>query len=496
MSIRKLPGLFGLFVILVLAGFAAPVQAAPNQVLTVKSPTDLFHNICAADCTLRDAISAANKSNAATVTIKFSIPTNSTGCSTVTGVCRIQLLGQLPSLKVPMTIDGYSQPGAIENSLDVGDDAQLRIILDGVGLPNVTGLVLTGGSSVVTGINFQNFSSDSDAAILISSNGNVIEGNFIGTDPDASFARKNHYGILIGGQQNRIGGVMPAQRNIISGNESAISVSKDRNRIEGNYIGTNRSGTAAISNVDGILLFSSHNRIGGAGGARNVISGNSSEGIALLFSASYNKITNNFIGRSATGGVLGNPGLGIFLVGDQKSKKYANNNLISKNYILYNGKGILLGDDGGDMSVGNAITRNTIFGNSYMGIDINPQNSVNLNDPKDTDDGPNHLQNYPEFTGLEVVNGTETITGVLHSVPDSSFRIELFANATCDGNGYGEGATYFAAVNVTTNHKGVAHWKYATDTPPDATYMTATATQLEGTKLRSTSEFSKCLDLS
>lgn len=496
MLIKKFITLFGLFVILVLAGFVAPVQAAPNQVLTVKSPTDLFHNICAADCTLRDAISAANKSKAANITIKFNIPTNSAGCSTVTGICRIQLLGQLPSLQVPMTIDGYSQPGAIENSLDVGDDAQLRIILDGVGLANIKGLVLNGGSSVVTGINFQNFSSGSDAAILISSDGNVIEGNFIGTDPDASFAQKNHYGILIEGQQNRIGGAMPAQRNIISGNESAISVSKDRNLIEGNYIGTNRSGTAAISNEDGILLFSSHNRIGGADGARNVISGNSFEGISLLFNASYNKITNNFIGRSATGGVLGNSDLGIYLVGNQKSKKYANNNLISKNYIVYNGRGILLGDDGGDKSAGNAITRNTIFGNGGMGIDINPQNSVNLNDPKDADDGPNHLQNFPEFTDFGVVNGTETISGVLHSLPDSSFRIELFANATCDGNGYGEGATYFASVNVTTNHKGVAHWKYVTNTPPDATYMTATATQLEGGKLRSTSEFSQCLDLS
>ena len=71
---------------------------------------------------LREAINLANSAPGAD-TIDFDIPG--------TGVQTISLLSALPTITDPVVINGYTQPGAKQNSLANGDNAVLLIELSG-----------------------------------------------------------------------------------------------------------------------------------------------------------------------------------------------------------------------------------------------------------------------------------------------------------------------------------------------------------------------------
>jgi hypothetical protein len=95
---------------------------------------------------------------------------------------------------------------------------------------------------------------------------------------------------------------------------------------------------------------------------------------------------------------------------------------------------------------GNAILGNAIFSNMLLGIDLNGQgftagDGVTPNTPGGPHTGPNDLQNYPVLTSA-VTSDASTITGTLNSTPNSTFRLEFFANAAGDPSSHGEGETY------------------------------------------------------
>src|SRR5205823_7069690 len=117
--------------------------------------------------------------------------------------------------------------------------------------------------------------------------GNVIQGNFIGVNPDGVTARKNQIGIGIGvgAAQSTIGGADPAARNVISGNYQGIVIEEPATTIVGNYIGTDATGMLAVgSNTYGVAVGASDVVLGGtSAGSGNLISGNQSSGIVLGF---------------------------------------------------------------------------------------------------------------------------------------------------------------------------------------------------------------------
>src|SRR5262249_12055512 len=126
--------------------------------------------------------------------------------------------------------------------------------------------------------------------------GDRVVGNFIGTDSTGTQAISNDVGIRFGGVSNLlIGGTTPADRNIISGNAYGIYGTDPAtgSQIEGNYIGTDVTGTRAIGNtVVGIHVGCT---VGGtAQGAGNVISGNN---VGIYGGV----IQGNLIGTDATG---------------------------------------------------------------------------------------------------------------------------------------------------------------------------------------------------
>src|SRR5207244_11064691 len=135
----------------------------------------------------------------------------------------------------------------------------------------------------------------------------LVQSNFIGTDLKGTVAIPNQVGIAIEGTAdfNTISG------SIVSGNRSdGIEVNTNHNTFQGNFIGTNLAGTAAVPNGgDGILIkpgsnifgSASNNAIGGtATGARNIISGNGGAGIDVTAGIGA-LVLGNFFGTNASG---------------------------------------------------------------------------------------------------------------------------------------------------------------------------------------------------
>lgn len=144
-------------------------------------------------------------------------------------------------------------------------------------------------------------------------NGNVVIGNYIGTRADGLGAVPNgQSGVSIpnGARNNRVGGAASGEGNLISGNHDfGIFISDagtSGNRVLGNLIGPDRTGNATIGQgLGGVIIQNgaSSNAIGdGTSAGRNVISGNTFDGIHLLGSDTFsNTVQGNFIGANASG---------------------------------------------------------------------------------------------------------------------------------------------------------------------------------------------------
>ena len=291
------------------------------EVIAVNTTADSTGTCDASDCSLREAIDLVN---ADTIDyIAFDIGS---------GVQTLNINSSLPSITLPVTIDGTTQPGYSDTPL---------IVLAGSASVN-NGLHIQGGNSTVKGLVIQSFS---DIGILIDTNGgNVIEGNFIGTDATGTLGLGNATtGVsIVDSPDNLIGGTTANAGNLISGNDGVgvgiEGASSTNNRIEGNLIGTNFAGTSAIPNQIGVGISGSNlNIIGGSTTAhRNIISGNSSFGLFLI-SSDGNAIKGNFIGTDVSGSTpLGNSSVGLFVL-DSNSNTIGGATLGERNVISNNG---------------------------------------------------------------------------------------------------------------------------------------------------------------
>ncbi len=257
----------------------------------------------------------------------------------------------------------------------------------------------------------------------------------------------------------------------------------------GNYIGTDVTGTRALGGlVPGIRIFSSNNTIGGTDvAARNVISGNSI-GIQLgVFSSGLvgNVIQGNFIGLNAAGtAAVPNTQQGI-AVSDAVNNTIGGVASGAGNTIAFNlGPGITM--SGG---AGNTVRGNSIFSNNGLGIDllVGGVTGVTPNDVNDSDAGANNLQNFPVITTVLSSANSTTIQGSLKSIPLTTFQIDFYSNAAVDPSGNGEGAQFFNTTAVTTDANGNATINATFPAGlPSGRVITATATDPNG----NTSEFS------
>jgi hypothetical protein len=217
-----------------------------------------------------------------------------------------------------------------------------------------------------------------------------------------------------------VGGNTPAARNLISGNDGdgvsifGTSLGTERNKVQNNYIGTDKFGTGDLGNGGaGVSIFdSSGNAVGGGPAEANIIAFNALDGVAV---------------RSG-------------------------NNIFPDS--------------------GNAIRFNSIFANGDLGIDLR-QDGPTANDPKDSDTGENDLQNKPVVTSAKTGGGKTTIKGKLNSTPNKTFLIEFFSNPS----GENEGKSSLGQKLVTTNADGIAGFTFApSQAVPVGQRITATAT--------------------
>jgi len=684
----------------------------------VVTKTEDSDNVCLpGNCSLREAINAANENEDAN-TITFAIPANDPGHVyykddgvpkvtpanvTPTSVTddanlpndtgnplkvdddyksswwRIKPLSALPEINSAMTIDGYTQEAStplaasrntksLNDALN-GDDAVLRIELDGEAIDDfadgfdlfsndsctISGLVINnfsgadiyvedGGGDIFSG-NFigvdvsgtladgtsatgiyidsgdwstvggddpgdRNLISgrlgDESAGVVIFTDYTSVEGNFIGTDRTGKLEIPNSVGILIGGDGNFIGCEVPDGDNVISGNQGEGVVISDGggNLVEGNFIGTDNTGQKARPNSDGIKLagFFAQGNFIGISGFPNTISGNGridpdtqqiigGQGIEITDSSSLNIVESNLIGVAFDGTTeLGNllngvevyqgavdniigPGFFCDCTGkaqdnSSRTKSKAKTNQATTNQATAKqaserqakleqakanqakahqtranqakanqvkmalGKGSqaqannakassstrrTVNDllDGGNViafngldgvrvtnssDVNNVITQNSIYSNTGLGINLvadgDPPSGVTLNDACDTDDpGPNHLQNFPALLSANVA--TQTITGKLNSTfGGSDYVIEFFVNpaSSCDSpSNHGEGKLFIGSTTtgqITDEETCEVGFNF---NQPLSNFsagdiITATATNSGG----NTSEFSEC----
>ncbi len=439
----------------------------------------------------------------------------------------------------------------------IGTDATGESALgnaDGIldyGVSNTLGGTVAGARNIISGnLNY---------GIELDATDELVEGNYIGTDGTGETAVMNGSiiitdvnnsvsviendgtGVFIGFASTdcTVGGTTAGARNLISGNMIAGVVMEEDSSdlIEGNYIGTDVTGTVALGNgsfsfpnfneyvndpreldfahvAGGVVVCSgvTSDTIGGTtAGAGNLISGNAGDGVNIsdggtFFSELTSQIVveGNLIGTDANGTApLPNTGSGVDIVDGSQSNTIGGTTSGAGNIIAFNMlNGVTVGnssffDPTPDMTAGNSILENSIFSNGVPSADQGPfdmqgigidlgGNGVTQNGSMG-DVGPNLYQVFPDLGSVFTSDGVTTITGSLYANPNTTYRIEFFSNPTADPSGYGQGKTFLMATYVTTDFSGEADFDL--DTPsglPIGQFITATATDPAG----NTSEFS------
>jgi hypothetical protein len=336
----------------------------------------------------------------------------------------------------------------------------------------------------------------------------VVEGNLIGVNAQGTARLSNgSFGILAAEcSGDTIGGTTAGAGNVIGGlsgdgieiDDSGAPDGTNNNVIEGNFLGTDPTGTLNFGNAIGILLEGNavtqgvaNNTIGGtAAGAGNVIANESLVGVEIFgVGANNNLVLGNFIGTDPTGTAsLGN-GIGIEVAGG------ANNNVIggteagAANLIRSStGAGVAIGNSITDTAtINNSVRGNSIYQDGGLGIDLG-NDGVTPNQKHNPAVGPNILQNHPALTKVRSFGDDQTrVIGTLHSAPLTTYHLDFYASATANASGFGEGQRYLGSFDVMTDkHGDVTFDRVLSAATTKGEWVTATATDLNG----NTSEFS------
>ena len=389
---------------------ATGAQAGP---INVTNTTD------AAIGSLRDAINNANAAPDFN-DINFAIPGP--------GPWTIHLLSPLPPITSDLAIHGSSAAGYVANTAAPGlpMNGTLRIELDGASAgANATCLTFSAGSSV-DGLVINNFSGA--PAITVNADGASISRCYLGTDLTGMIASPNNVGVLLsGGNGAFVSGCL------ISGNHKrGIEIADfTQASITGNYIGTDKTGAAALTNGDsGIQIH------------------NASTGITV-----------GFLPASGCTLPTSGPNVIAFNTGDG---------------VEITGLGV----------TGNRVASNIIFSNTGLGIDLE-SDGVTANDNLDVDGGANLRQNFPVLVSI----AGNTIYGNLKSAASAGYKVQFFWNPACDPANNGEGKQYLGYANVNTDATGLAVFAFTCGAIPAGGVITALAIDANG----NTSEFSKCM---
>ena len=357
-------------------------------------------------------------------------------------------------------------------------------------LGNTIGVYLRTASNIVGNAEYGNVISGNVAYGLamagVTATNNLVQGNTIGTDAEATVAIPNGlFGVrLTQSGTNTIGGTGSDEGNTISGNGGAgvlLTIARtDGNQVVGNRIGVGANDIPIPNDGDGVRL---SNRASSNTIQENVISGNLGRAISMSGAGTLNNdIVFNMIGTNTAGdqpihngvggalrltapstriegNVISSVDHGLLAFGNAVDLEIVDNyfgtdvneqstslgmntgitivgtsgdNLIDGNTIANNQKGIVLIN-----STGNEISENRIYNNSSIGIDLG-NNGADTNDIVDSDSGANNHQNFPEISQASLVGTTLTLTYRVDSSATSSAYAMFVEFFVSDGNGQGK----------------------------------------------------------
>jgi CSLREA domain-containing protein len=316
---------------------------------------------------------------------------------------------------------------------------------------------------------------------------NHILNNIIGLRPNGTQRRRNaSHGIDI----NSHAAYNIIEGNVVSGNSQgeAIEISHATlttgNQVINNLIGTDVTGEAATSETsnayNGIHL---EDRVTNNIIANNVIGNNGNNsgsnfwrkgGITIEgYFTNGNEVRDNWIGVTRGGLPIPNENFGIRIIDAAQYNVIGPNNKIANNRSGIIVSNLLSNElvDNNSFTDYNTITRNSIYDNSYIGIDIDSEGPT-PNDLNDADTGANEGLNAPVLSQAN----TQAVQGTACSV----CTIEVFVSST-SGTAIAQGKTFIGAGSSLADGSFIIPVSGVSL----GQYVTATATDVRG----NTSEF-------
>lgn len=356
---------------------------------------------------------------------------------------------------------------------------------NGIRVANSSFVVIGGGSAGRNVIS----ASGGDGIQIGTSHDVSVTGNYIGTDATGAAIINaqslslgnsgNGINLRLGAYNNSIGGATADARNLIdgsSGNGIIVATGATAyNLIQGNYIGTDASGTLALGGFgNGVYVTSP-----GASILGNVISASGGDGVVL---SAATLLQGNRIGTTADGSAaLPNLADGITVMSSGSTiggPMTGQGNVIAFNTGI--GVDVLSGAQ-------NAIRGNSIYGNAQLGIDLGGDGAT-ANHPLPGNGGPNNAQNFPILSNILFGDTATTLSvSLTGGVAGNSYTIDFFASSAVDPSGFGQGQVYLGSATITTDASGgVTQSVTISALPAGKHFVSATATDSAG----NTSEFS------
>jgi hypothetical protein len=366
------------------------------------------------------------------------------------GVKTIAPTSALPPLAKPMLLDATTQPCGL-----CGSSRRVVLDGVGAGA-GVDGLSVQSSSVRINGFSIGRFTRHGIAVENTSVNALITSCYIGLDAAGAAATPNGGSGIAIrGAASTTIGGAASGEGNVVAGNTGANianNAGSTNTKIVGNRVGVNATATAAVANgLFGVYSEANGLIVGGpTAGERNIISGHATRP-AINLIGSTATIQGNFIGTDLTGtlpipnqiGILVDFGPNTLIGGTAPGTA----NLIAFNTL----SGISLPPAN---QTGISILANGIHSNGALGIDLNG-GSVSANDALDADGNSNGGQNFPVLTAATSNGGGTTVTGSLPSTPNTNgFRVEFFSSPACDPSGNGEGQFFLGSTTVNTNAAG------------------------------------------
>lgn len=398
-------------------------------------------------------------------------------------------------------------------------------------LPNTIGIQVRGGARVIIEGNVIS-GNDLYGTFLSNTIGASVQNNLIGVAADGVQPLGNAVGLVtlvtrgpqtLGTTDSKVlvstspGTVI--EDNVISSNGSGIIlVNAIDALVRNNLIGVAADGVHPAGNTDsGVVVTQSPNtRI-----EENVISSNGEHGISIggIFILGAGSGSETFFGGTGTtvsGNKIGTDIEGIRPLGNGKDGIFVENqsqtHIIESNIIAFNRNGVCLPNKPSDPTkiledpaIQIHISENSIFSNAALGIDLGVAGVTanHFEDPANHE--ANHAQNFPVLSRATTDGGATTIDGSLNAVPDTTFKIEFFANSPDTVAGFHiaasadcirQGQIFLGDVTVKTDGSGKAAISAIIPNSAPGGFINSTATSLSGLiPAGNTSEFSACVQL-